>query len=181
MPSLITLSDELGTGHHAALAAKIQPGHSVVAVEKVRALTKGLGVHSVLECVGYEDSMPTALSIASRRCRGPGRRSTGPIDTFSKADVLQKISTISGGPAPARAYINNELMPDILEGKIEPRRVFDRVTNLDGVPDGYRAMNDRRAIKVISWFAAQQGKRRCSCSRAGRTSARLRVLDHRGL
>ena len=42
-----------------------------------------------------------------------------------------------------------ELLPDILEGRIEPGRVFDRVTGLDGVPDGYRAMNDRQAIKVM--------------------------------
>jgi threonine dehydrogenase-like Zn-dependent dehydrogenase len=40
-------------------------------------------------------------------------------------------------------------MPDVLEGMIEPGRVFDRVTDLDGVPDGYRAMNEREAIKVM--------------------------------
>jgi threonine dehydrogenase-like Zn-dependent dehydrogenase len=56
--------------------------------------------------------------------------------------------TIGGGPAPVRAYIE-ELLPDVLEGKIEPGRVFDRTTGLDGVPDGYRAMNDREAIKVL--------------------------------
>ena len=56
--------------------------------------------------------------------------------------------TIAGGPAPARAYIE-ELLPDVLEGRIEPGRVFDRVGDLDGVPDGYRAMNDREAIKVM--------------------------------
>jgi len=50
--------------------------------------------------------------------------------------------TIAGGPAPARAYID-ELLPDILDGTIEPGRVFDRVASLDAVPDGYRAMNDR--------------------------------------
>jgi threonine dehydrogenase-like Zn-dependent dehydrogenase len=50
-----------------------------------------------------------------------------------------------------RAYIE-ELLPDILEGGIEPGRVFDRVTNLDGVPDGYRAMNEREAIKVLIKF-----------------------------
>ncbi len=59
--------------------------------------------------------------------------------------------TIGGGPAPARAYIE-ELLPDVLEGRIEPGRVFDRVTNLDGVPDGYRAMNEREAIKVLIEF-----------------------------
>ena len=56
--------------------------------------------------------------------------------------------TVSGGPAPARAYIE-ELLPDVLEGRIEPGRVFDRSVGLDGVPDGYRAMNEREAIKVM--------------------------------
>ncbi|HST08218.1 MAG TPA: hypothetical protein VLJ83_08590, partial [Gemmatimonadaceae bacterium] len=56
--------------------------------------------------------------------------------------------TMSGGPAPVRAYIE-ELLPDVLEGRIEPGRVFDRVVGLDGVPDGYRAMNEREALKVM--------------------------------
>ena len=56
--------------------------------------------------------------------------------------------TVSGGPAPARAYIE-ELLPDIIEGRIEPGRVFDRVARLDEVPAGYRAMDDRQAIKVM--------------------------------
>ena len=56
--------------------------------------------------------------------------------------------TISGGPAPARAYME-ELLSDVLDGRIEPGLVFDRVGTLDYVPDGYRAMNDREAIKVM--------------------------------
>ena len=56
--------------------------------------------------------------------------------------------TIGGGPAPVRAYID-DLLPDVLEGRIEPGRVFDRTVDLDGVPDGYRAMNDRESIKVL--------------------------------
>ena len=56
--------------------------------------------------------------------------------------------TVSGGPAPVRAYIG-ELLPDVLEGRIEPGRVFDRVIGLEEVPEGYRAMNDREAIKVM--------------------------------
>jgi len=56
--------------------------------------------------------------------------------------------SVSGGPAPARAYIE-ELLPDVLNGTIQPGRVFDRVIGLDDVPDGYRAMNDREAIKVM--------------------------------
>ena len=59
--------------------------------------------------------------------------------------------TVSGGPAPVRAYIE-ELLPDVLEGQIEPGRVFDKVVGLDGVPDGYRAMNERKAIKVMIEF-----------------------------
>jgi len=59
--------------------------------------------------------------------------------------------TVGGGPAPVRAYIE-ELMPDVLEGRIEPGRVFDRTIALDAVPDGYRAMNDREAIKVLIDF-----------------------------
>jgi threonine dehydrogenase-like Zn-dependent dehydrogenase len=56
--------------------------------------------------------------------------------------------TIGGGPAPVRAYVE-ELLPDVLEGRIEPGRVFDGTVSLDGVPDGYRAMNDRESIKVL--------------------------------
>ena len=55
---------------------------------------------------------------------------------------------VGGGPAPVRAYMD-ELLPDVLEGKIHPGRVFDRTVGLDGVPDGYRAMDDREAIKVM--------------------------------
>ena len=56
--------------------------------------------------------------------------------------------TVGGGPAPVRAYID-ELLPDILEGRIDPGRVFDRTVGLDDVPAGYRAMADREAIKVM--------------------------------
>jgi threonine dehydrogenase-like Zn-dependent dehydrogenase len=56
--------------------------------------------------------------------------------------------TVGGGPAPVRAYID-ELLPDILEGRIQLGKVFDRTVDLEGVPDGYRAMADRDAIKVM--------------------------------
>jgi hypothetical protein len=59
--------------------------------------------------------------------------------------------TIAGGPAPVRAYMH-ELMADVLEGRIEPGLVFDRITYIEGVPAGYRAMNDREAIKVMIQF-----------------------------
>ena len=56
--------------------------------------------------------------------------------------------TLTGGVAPARAYIE-ELLPDVLDGRVEPGRVFDRTVGLDEVPDGYRAMADRKALKVL--------------------------------
>ena len=55
---------------------------------------------------------------------------------------------IGGGPAPVRAYID-ELMPDILDGTINPGRVFDSTIGMDQVPEGYRAMADRTALKVL--------------------------------
>ena len=199
MPSLLTLSDVMGTGHHAARAARVGPGRIVAvvgdgavglcgviaakrlgaeqivilgrhadrvalarefgatdvvsergdeAVERVRELTGGLGAHSVLECVGLDQSMHTALAIA-RPGGAVGR--VGVPQNESLVDSVPtffKNVTVSGGPAPARAYIE-ELMPDVLEGRIDPGRVFDRVVDLDGVPDGYRAMDDRESIKVM--------------------------------
>lgn len=56
--------------------------------------------------------------------------------------------TVGGGPAPVRVYLE-ELLPDVLEGRIEPGRVFDRVIVLDEVPEGYRTMDRREAIKVM--------------------------------
>lgn len=56
--------------------------------------------------------------------------------------------TFTGGVAPARAYLE-ELLPDVLDGVIEPGRVFDRTVGLDDVPDGYRAMAAREALKVL--------------------------------
>jgi threonine dehydrogenase-like Zn-dependent dehydrogenase len=55
---------------------------------------------------------------------------------------------VSGGPAPTRTYMK-QLLPDVLEGRIQPGRVFDRVVPLEEVPDGHRAMNERKAINVL--------------------------------
>jgi len=63
------------------------------------------------------------------------------------ADVLQQHHG-ERGSAPVRAYME-ELLPDVLNGRIEPGRVFDRVARLDEVPDGYGAMNEREALKVM--------------------------------
>jgi threonine dehydrogenase-like Zn-dependent dehydrogenase len=121
------------------------------AVERVRELTDGFGVHSVLECVGLEQATRTALSIA--RPGGAIGRVGVPQDETMPASrpAFYNNVNVGGGPAPARAYIE-ELLPDILEGSIEPGRVLDRVIRLDEVPDGYRAMNEREAIKVLIEF-----------------------------
>jgi threonine dehydrogenase-like Zn-dependent dehydrogenase len=118
------------------------------AVERVRELTDGFGAHSVLECVGLEQSTATAIEMA--RPGGAVGRVGVPQDEAMPAaqESFYDNITIGGGPAPARAYIE-ELLPDILNGKIEPGRVFDRVVGLDEVPDGYRAMDDREALKVM--------------------------------
>ena len=199
MPSLLTLSDVMATGHHAALAAGVAPGKTAAivgdgavglcgviaakrlgaeriillgrhpdrialatefgatdivsergaaAVERVRELTNGFGAHSVLECVGHDEATETALGIVR-----PGG-AVGRVGLPQHQEIPTTVKTffdnvtIRGGPAPARAYIE-ELLPDVLEGSIEPGRVFDRVTDLDGVPEGYRAMNEREAIKVM--------------------------------
>jgi threonine dehydrogenase-like Zn-dependent dehydrogenase len=114
----------------------------------LRELTDGFGVHSVLESVGLEQSMLTAIGIA--RAGGAVGRVGLPQDETMPASQRAFFGnvTVGGGPAPVRAYIE-ELLPDVLEGRIEPGRVFDRITNLEGEPDGYRAMNDRAAIKML--------------------------------
>jgi threonine dehydrogenase-like Zn-dependent dehydrogenase len=199
MPSLLTLSDVMGTGHHAAVTSRVGPGKSVAVVgdgavglcgviaakrlgaeqiiimgrhpdrialakefgatdvvsergedgvERVRELTGGLGVHSVLECVGLEQSTLTSISIA-RPGGAVGRVGVPQDETMpgSQPAFFSNV-TVSGGPAPVRAYIE-ELLPDVLEGRIQPGRVFDRTVDLDGAPEGYQAMADRESIKVM--------------------------------
>ena len=62
--------------------------------------------------------------------------------------TMMRNITLTGGAAPARAYIE-ELMPDILDGTVEPGRVFDRTVGLEEVPDGYKAMAERESLKVL--------------------------------
>src|SRR5881396_671623 len=118
------------------------------AVARVRELTGGVGVHSVLECVGTEEAMRTATGIA-RPGGAVGRVGVPHYEAIPGSEpAFYNNLTIGGGPAPVRAYIQ-ELLPDVLEGRIEPGRVFDRIIGLNEVPDGYRAMNQRAAIKVM--------------------------------
>jgi threonine dehydrogenase-like Zn-dependent dehydrogenase len=199
MPSLLTLSDVMATGHHAAVGAQVAPGKRAAvvgdgavglcaviaakrlgaeqivimgrhedrlalacefgatdvvsergeeAVERVRELTGGEGVHSVLECVGHGASMETGIGIA--RPGGHIGRVGVPQEETLPGSLPAFFGNlhITGGPAPVRAYLD-DLLPEVLEGRIDPGRVFDRSVGLDGVPDGYRAMAAREAIKVM--------------------------------
>jgi len=105
-------------------------------------------VHSVLECVGHGESMLTAVSIA--RAGGFVGRVGVPQEQTIPGSALSffRNVTISGGPAPVRAYIE-ELLPDVLEGRIRPGKVFDATLSLDQVAEGYLAMNERRVIKAL--------------------------------
>lgn len=116
--------------------------------ERVRELTGGDGTHTVLECVGLEPALDTAFAVV----RSGGTVSRVGAPQYDRVRMggpeFMRNITLTGGVAPARAYIE-ELMPDVLEGKVDPGRVFDRTVGLDEVPDGYRAMADRKALKVL--------------------------------
>jgi len=195
--SLLTLSDVMATGHHAAVSAGVGKGDVVAVVgdgavglsavlaskrlgaeriialsrnparqavarafgatdivaergeqakEAVLELTAGIGVDAALECVGTGQSMTTAFAVAR-----PG--STVGIVGVPHGEVpfgepfFRNVGW-RGGPAPARIYIP-ELLDDVLDGAIDPGRVFDYKTDLEGIADAYAAMDQRRAIKSL--------------------------------
>jgi threonine dehydrogenase-like Zn-dependent dehydrogenase len=199
LPALLTLSDVMGTGHHAATGAGVGPGSVVAvvgdgavglcgvlaakrlgaeriiamgrhsdraavarvfgatdqvvergeaAIERVRELTGGLGASAVLECVGTEQSWETAMGIV----RDGGRIGYVGVPHEAPNLPLGKLFgrniAIGGGVAPARAYLP-ELLEDVLAGRIDPSPVFDKTVALDDVAEGYRAMDERTALKVV--------------------------------
>ncbi|MET7519632.1 alcohol dehydrogenase catalytic domain-containing protein [Streptomyces sp. NPDC005480] len=200
IPSLLTLSDVFGTGHHAAVAGGVNERTRVTVIgdgavglmavlsakrlgaeqivlmgrhqertdlgrefgatdvvsargeegiEQVRELTGGDGTHVVLEAVGHMNAYEQALGVVRRG----GVISRVGVPQYEEAPVgfgslFRHNIRLAGGPAPVRAYID-ELMPGILSGDIEPGKVFDATTNLDGVPAGYQDMADRKSLKVL--------------------------------
>jgi threonine dehydrogenase-like Zn-dependent dehydrogenase len=198
MASLLTLSDVMATGHHAAVCGGVEPGHTVAVVgdgavglcavlaakrlgadrivalsrhgsrqelarefgatdiveqrgdeatAAVMELTDGVGVDATLECVGTGQAMETALSIARPGSMvgyvGVPHGVELPVD-----QMFFRNKGVRGGPAPARAYIP-DLLGDVLDGRIDPGRVFDFDTDLDGIAEAYAAMDERRAIKSL--------------------------------
>jgi threonine dehydrogenase-like Zn-dependent dehydrogenase len=199
IPSLLSLSDVMSTGYHAATKARIEPGQTVTVIgdgavglsavlsaklmgasriilmgrheartnlgrefgatdvvaergdegiAAVKALTGGDGTHVVLEAVGLKSALETAIAVV----RDGGVISRVGAPQFAEVPLgfpeFMRNITLTGGVAPARAYID-ELLPLVLDGTIDPGRVFDRTVDLDGVPAGYQAMADREALKVL--------------------------------
>ncbi len=198
LPSLLTLSDVMGTGHHAARSAHVRHGSTVAVVgdgavglcavlaarrlgaERIVAMSRhparqeiaeafgatdivdkrgedgaraviellgGVGPDAVLECVGTGESMRQALATVR-----PGG-SVGYVGVpheveLPVVDLFRRNVSVGGGIAPVRAYLP-ELLDDVLSGHIDPGRVFDLELGLDHVPEGYRAMHERSAVKVL--------------------------------
>ncbi len=117
------------------------------ATEAILDLTNGVGVDAALECVGTDQSMATALAVARPGSTvgfvGVPHGVEVPIGTMFFRNV-----GLRGGGAPVRAYIP-DLLKDVLDGRINPGRVFDFETDLDGIAEGYAAMDERRAIKSL--------------------------------
>lgn len=198
IPSMLALSDVMGTGWFAADAAKVQPGSTVVVVgdgavgllaalsakqlgaeriivmsrheprqklarefgaaeivsergeagvERIKELTKGIGADAVLECVGTQESMLQA--IASARAGGYVSYVGVPHGVqLDGAELFFRHVYLHGGPAPVRRFLP-QLIELTYENKIEPGKVFDLHLPLDQVAEGYRAMDERRAIKAL--------------------------------
>jgi threonine dehydrogenase-like Zn-dependent dehydrogenase len=198
VPSLLTLTDVMATGWHAAVSAGVRPGSTAVVVgdgavglcgviaaahlgaERVEALsrhkprqqlarafgathvvadrgdaaiaaveeiTDGIGADAVLECVGTIESLTTA-----RRAARPGSTvgyvGAGHGVELPVRPLFEKNVGLVGGMAPVRRYLP-DLLDLVLDGAIDPGQVFDLTLPLDEVAEGYRAMDERRAIKVL--------------------------------
>jgi threonine dehydrogenase-like Zn-dependent dehydrogenase len=198
IPSLLTLSDVMGTGWFAAVAAGVQPGMTVAVVgdgavgllgvlsarqmgaERIIAmsrheprqklaldfgatdivtergdegvarildLTDGVGADAVLECVGTGEAMTQAVQ-ATRPGGGVGFVGVPHGVELDGAQLFRTMVRLQGGPAPVRRFLP-ELIDLVWNGAINPGRVFDLTLPLDEAAEGYRAMDERRAIKTL--------------------------------
>ena len=118
-------------------------------IAAVRELTRGDGTHVVIEAVGHMPAYQQAIGVV----RPGGVISRVGVPEYADAPIgfgtlFGPNITLTGGPAPARAYIDT-LLPGVLDGSVHPGKVFDREIDLDTVPEGYRAMDDREALKIL--------------------------------
>ncbi|MEJ5868492.1 alcohol dehydrogenase catalytic domain-containing protein [Pseudokineococcus sp. 5B2Z-1] len=117
-------------------------------VAQLRELTGGQGAHAVLEAVGHRPAYDMAVGAV----RVGGTIARVGVPQYEEAPVgfgslFARNITLNGGPAPVRAYLE-DVLPDVLSGALEPGRVFDRTVDLDDIPSAYKAMDDRKALKV---------------------------------
>lgn len=116
-------------------------------IGEVMEITKGVGADAVLECVGMQQSMDQALGV----CRPGGAIGFVGMPhevTFTGEGLFFAQKKLFGGPAPVRRFLP-DLMNRVLKGEIEPGRVFDHDLPLAEVAEGYKAMDERRAIKTL--------------------------------
>ena len=116
-------------------------------VEKIKELTDGLGAHSVIEAVGTQESMLQAI-----RSIRPGG-SVGYVGVshdveLDGQELFFSLAHLHGGPAPVRRFLP-DLIDRIWKGQIHPGKVFDLELPLSQVAEGYRAMDERHAIKTL--------------------------------
>src|SRR3954454_11809934 len=117
------------------------------AVEKVKEMTGGVGVDATLECVGTGQSMETAISVA-RAGSMVGFVGVPHGVELPITQMFFRTVGVRGGGAPVRVYLP-ELLDDVMDGRIDPGKVLDYETDLEGIGDAYAAMDERRAIKSL--------------------------------
>ncbi len=110
-------------------------------------MTDGVGVDATLECVGTGQSMQTAIDIA-RAGSMVGFVGVPHGVELPIGQMFSRTVGVRGGGAPVRVYLP-ELLDDVLAGRINPGRVLDYETDLDGIGEAYAAMDERRAIKSL--------------------------------
>jgi threonine dehydrogenase-like Zn-dependent dehydrogenase len=151
--SLLTLADVYGTGYHAAKRANVNPRTTVTVIGDgavgllavLSAMQLGaeriilMGRHKERTDLGIEYG---ATEVVAER----GEEGIAKVRELTGGDGPNL--TLTGGPAPVHAYID-QLLPDVLDGTVDPGKIFDRTVSLDEVPDGFRAMDHREAIKVL--------------------------------
>jgi threonine dehydrogenase-like Zn-dependent dehydrogenase len=116
-------------------------------VEKIKSLTNGLGAHSVIEAVGTQESMMQAIR-STRRGGHVGYVGVSHDVELPGRELFSSLVHLHGGPAPVRDYLP-ELIDLILRGEIDPGKVFDLELPLEEAAEAYKAMDERRAVKVL--------------------------------